>query len=237
MMRSGVFKLLVTQNASRLSNVIIAMEHLDNIPLVTNVVVDPHNDEYDFETPCLDTPTRVSRINASRALAGNAPYTGVPNITVLPDKLMRLAQPNPHEVETEALAYALTQLSIFEDRQHANELLIACNYDGRRLSPLLDTIEAMSRTEDIALVTGRWNAFREAGLNGQPLTYDSFRLFFKEFNILEYKCPASKRTSDEDLIQLVDTLFIKDPPSQKNWTDHVNVPLMTDMNGVKPFTS
>ena len=34
--------------------------------------------------------------------------------------------PNKEEVETEALAYALTQLSIFEDRAHATELLIEC---------------------------------------------------------------------------------------------------------------
>ena len=104
MKRAGVFKLLVTQNASRLPNGIIAVENLDNIPLVTNVVADPHNDEYDFDTPCPDTPTRVARMNATRALAGAVPYTGVANITVLPDKLLKLAQPNPHEVETEALA-------------------------------------------------------------------------------------------------------------------------------------
>ena len=142
-------------------------------------------------------------MNATRALAGNAPYTGVPNITVLPDKILKLAQPNAHEVETEALAYALTQLSVFDDRQHANELLVQCNYDGRQLGPLLDAIERRARAEDLALVTGRRNAFKEAGLNGQPLTYESFRRFFKDFNVLEYKCPANKRILDEGLLQLV----------------------------------
>ena len=233
MKRAGVFKLLVTQNASRLPNGVIAVEHLDNIPLVTNLITDPNGGGYDFDTPCPDTPTRVARMNATRALAGNAPYTGVPNITVLPDKILKLAQPNAHEVETEALAYALTQLSVFDDRQHANELLVQCNYDGRQLGPLLDAIERRARAEDLALVTGRRNAFKEAGLNSQPLTYETFRRFFKDFNVLEYKCPANKRILDEGLLQLVGLLFIKDPSMRKSWTDHVNAPIMRDNHGVK----
>ena len=36
MKRSGVFKLLVTHNASRLPNGVIAVDHLDNIPIITN---------------------------------------------------------------------------------------------------------------------------------------------------------------------------------------------------------
>ena len=61
---------------------------------------------------------------------------------------------NPDEVQTEALAYALTQLSIFEDRLHANELLKQCNYDGRQLGPILDAIEATAKAEAV------WNIYR-----------------------------------------------------------------------------
>ena len=45
MQRAGVFKMLVTQNASRLPNGLIAVDHIDNIPLVTGLAVDPFNDE------------------------------------------------------------------------------------------------------------------------------------------------------------------------------------------------
>ena len=103
------------------------------------------------------------------------------------------------EVAIEALAYALTQLSIFEDRLHANELLKQCNYDGRQLGPLLDTIEAKAKAEDISLVTGKRNKFKEAGLNNQPLTFDSFRKFFKEFNVYEYKCPTPDVLGDQPI--------------------------------------
>ena len=39
--RAGAFKLLVTHNASRLSNGTIAVEHLDNILFVTDMINDP----------------------------------------------------------------------------------------------------------------------------------------------------------------------------------------------------
>ena len=84
-----------------------------------------------------------------------------------------------HEVKVEALAYALTQLSIFEDEQHANELLEKCDYDGRNLAYYLDEIEAQASAEDVTLVTGQRNAFKEAGLRGLPLNFASFRAFFK----------------------------------------------------------
>ena len=49
--RAGAFKLLVTQNASRLPNGLIAVDHIDNIPFVTGLVKDPFEDEHNFETP------------------------------------------------------------------------------------------------------------------------------------------------------------------------------------------
>ena len=199
--RAGAFKLLISHNASRLSNGTICVEDIDNILIVTDLIHDPDMASYDYGNPCPDTPTRVARINASRVLAGDPVFNGVPNITAIPDKILKLCTVNEHEVQTEALAYALTQLSIFEDRLHANELLKRCDYDGRKLGPLLDDIEAKAKAEDIALVTGKRNKFKEDGLSGQPLTFASFRAFFKEFNVLEYKCPPAKRTPDYDLLQ------------------------------------
>ena len=191
MKRAGVFKLLVTQNASRLPNGTVCVDDIDNLPFVTHIIQDPLSDTYGFDSPCPHTRLRISRINATRGLAGQAPYTGVPSIASLPERYLKLAQVNPDEVETEALAYALTQLSVFSDKQHANELLAACEYDGRRLGPLLDIIEATARAEDIALVTGRRNKYKEIGLNGQPLSHESFKKFLKDFNSLEYRCPET----------------------------------------------
>ena len=73
---------------------------------------------------------------------------------MIPDRLLKLATPMKAEVAIEAHAYALTQLSGFIDRKHANELLIACNRDGRQLRPLLDAIESEATGEDVSLVTG-----------------------------------------------------------------------------------
>ena len=70
---------------------------------------------------------------------------------------------------------------MFTNKQHANELLSACDYDGRLLGPLLDQIESTARAEDIALVTGWRNKFKEVGLEGQPLTQESFQKFMKDF--------------------------------------------------------
>ena len=231
--RAGAFKLLVTQNASRMSNGTIAVEDLDNILIVTDLVNDPGMPTYDYDTPCPDTPTRVARINSVRAMSGDQIFRGVPNITTIPDKILKICTVNQDEVQTEALAYALTQLSIFEDRQHANELLKQCDYDGRKLGPILDAIESKARAEDVSLVTGKRNKFRDAGLSGQPLTFASFRKFFKEFNVFEYKCPPTKRTSNDDLLQLVGNLFIKDPSVRKLWTSHVNAPMFYDATGAK----
>ena len=91
MKRAGVFKLLVTQNASRLPNGTICVDNIDNLPFVTHILQDPHGDDYNFDSPCPGTRTRVARINATRALAGDAPYTGVPSIATIPDRYLKLA--------------------------------------------------------------------------------------------------------------------------------------------------
>ena len=36
---------------------------------------------------------------------------------------------------------------------------------------------------------------------------------------------------DDDLAQLVGTMFIKDPSYRKSWTDHVNQPTIRDASG------
>ena len=103
--RAGAFKLLISHNASRLPNGTICVEHIDNILIVTDLVNDPHTASYDYKSPCPDTPTRVARINAERAMTGQPVYNGVPNITSLPDKILKLCTVNEDEVQTEALAY------------------------------------------------------------------------------------------------------------------------------------
>ena len=231
--RAGAFTLLVEHNASRLKNGTIAVDNVNNIPFVTGLLDDPDQANYSFEKPCPDTSSRISKLNAQRTANGEPQYTGADNIAGIPDKLLKLAVPNKHEVAIEALAYALTLLSVFEDVQHANELLVACEYDGRKLAPLLDQIEAQASLEDITLVTGRRNAFKEAGLRGLPLTFDSFRAFNKAFDVLEYRCPPISRLSDNDRSQLVGTLFIKDPAARKNWSDHINQPEIFNGNGVR----
>ena len=233
LLRAGAFTLLVKHNASRLKNGTIAVDNINNIPFVTGILNDPDQSSYSFEKPCPDTSARITKLNLQRSANGEPQYTGATNIAGIPDKLLKLAVPNEHEVAIEALAYALTQLSIFEDAQHANELLVACNYDGRQLAPLLDQIEAQASLEDVTLVTGKRNAFKEAGMRGLPLTFESFRAFNKAFDVLEFRCPPSSRLSDNDRSQLVGTLFIKDPAARKNWSDHINQPEIINGNGIR----
>ena len=125
--RAGVFSLLVEHNASRLKNGTICVEDVNSIPFVTGMLNDPDQLNYSFEQPCPGTAIRIQSVNRQRAAAGDAPYAGADNIAGIPDKLLKLAIPNKHEVAIEALAYALTLLSIFEDVQHANELLVSCD--------------------------------------------------------------------------------------------------------------
>ena len=82
-------------------------------------------------------------------------------------------------------------------------------------------------------MTGRRNAFKEAGLRGLPLTFDSFRGFNKAYDLLEFRCPPNSRLSDADRAQLVGTLFIKDPTARKNWSDHINQPEIINVNGIR----
>ena len=229
--RAGAFQMLIKNNASRLKNGQMCVDDIDNIPFVVQLVNDPDEGTYTFENPCPDTATRVARFNTSRVMQGLPPYTGVPNISTLPDRYVKMATVNKEEVETEALAFALTQLSIFEDKLHANELLEQCDYDGRKLAPLLDAIEREATAQDITLVTGRRNAFKEGGLKNMPLTHASFKSFFEELNILEYKCPPSKRLSDDEMAQVVGTIFIKDPSQRKNWCNHLNQPVIRGAAG------
>ena len=171
MKRAGAFTLLIQHNACRVKGGTICVEHIDSIPIIAKVLDDPDQDTYTYEQPCPGTAARIARINATRALAGQNPYTGVPNLNSLPANLLKIAMPNEHEVKVEALAYALTQLSIFDDEEHANELLELCEYDGRKLAPFFDEIERQASGEDITLVTGRRNAFKEAGLKGTSKGY------------------------------------------------------------------
>ena len=53
----------------------------------------------------------------------------------------------------------------------------------------------------------------------------------KEFNAVEVMVPPSSRRSDDQLRQMVGTLFIKDPARRKDWVSHLNQPVITDASG------
>ena len=57
MRRAGAFKLLVSNNASRLRNGVIAVEDLDSVLIVTNMINDPYLANYNYESPCPNTAT------------------------------------------------------------------------------------------------------------------------------------------------------------------------------------
>ena len=231
MRRAGVFQLLTQHGASRAKGGAICVANLNDIAFVTQLVKDPMQNTYSLENPCPDTQTRMDQLNAERAAAGLPIYSGINSIAEVPDKLLKLAMPNEDEVRTEALAMALTMLSIFEDRHHANELLRRCQYDGRKLGPLLDEIEAQSTEEDITLVTSRRDKFKDTGLSGMTLNFSSFRAFWKQFNVLEYRCPPGHRLDDRQKMQMVNKLFICDPSFRKNWSDHINAPVIRNALG------
>ena len=48
------------------------MEHRDNILIVADLINNPYTDTYDYASPCPDTLTRVTKINAERAAASKA---------------------------------------------------------------------------------------------------------------------------------------------------------------------
>ena len=66
-----------------------------------------------------------------------------------------------------------------------------------------------------------------------PLTQASFKAFFEEFNILEYRCPPAKRLGDDELAQIVGTIFIKDPTQRQNWSNHLNQPVTLSPTGAR----
>ena len=101
MQRAGAFALLVQHNACRVKGGTICVEHLDTIPIIAKVLIDPNQDTYTYEKPCPDTATRIKAINESRSAAGLADYTGVPNLTSLPANLLKIAMPNEHEACTQ----------------------------------------------------------------------------------------------------------------------------------------
>ena len=100
MRRAGTFQLLICHGASRLKSGLICVEDIDSFPFVTNLVNDPEVDSYTFQNPCPNTAVRIARFNADRALRGEAPYTGVPNLGDLPDRYLKLASPNADEVKS-----------------------------------------------------------------------------------------------------------------------------------------
>ena len=131
--RAGSFTLLVEHNASRLRNGTIAVDDVNNIPFVTGLIIDPDQPSYSFERPCPGTTSRIASLNVQRAANGEALYVGADNIG------------HPEQARgghRSARIRAYDSQCVFEDTQHANELLVACDYDGRKLAPLLDQIEA-----------------------------------------------------------------------------------------------
>ena len=59
----------------------------------------------------------------------------------------------PNDVRIEDHAYALTMLSVWEDREEANRLLLECGRSGRHLRAILDIKQALARGEDVTLIS------------------------------------------------------------------------------------
>ena len=118
--RLGAYELLIKHNAAApLGNNMIATEDLDSIPFVTDMLEDPNVGNYTYRNPCPDTPTRIAATNAVRVAAGDAPFTGVPRLSSIPSAYLKVVTFNKFAVAVEDHAYALTQLSIFEDQVEA----------------------------------------------------------------------------------------------------------------------
>ena len=167
--RLGAFEMLIKHNAAPLSNNMIATEDLDSIPFVADMVQDPNLDNYTYRNPCPDTPTRIAATNAVRTAAGEAPFLGVPRLSSIPSVYLKIVTFNKSAAAVDDHAYALTQLSIFEDQVEANRLLTLCGRSGRRLRAILDAIEADASGEDVTLVVGKRDAIVNRGVGGMPL--------------------------------------------------------------------
>ena len=214
--RLGAFELLVKHNSTRLNNGTIATEDASNIPFVLNLIEDPHVDTYTYKNPCPDTNQRVAAYNAYRTRRGESLFNGIPSVASLPASLLKMAVPMPNEVRIEDHAYALTMLSIWEDREEANRLLIECDRSGRKLRAILDIKEGMARGEDVTLISGMRDEIERKGLTGLELNLESFREFIRRHERAEVKCPPAERRTDDQLRQMVGKLFIKDPSWRKS---------------------
>ena len=230
--RLRAFKLLIEKNASKLSNG-LAAESLLDIPFVSGQIVDPDQANYNYDNPCPSAAVRVARFNAGRAAAGLAPYIGYANLQAVPANILKLAMPMPHEIEMDDHAYALTILSVWEDRAEANQLLAACGSSGRALGPFLDAIERQAVPEDLTLVTGLRDSIVQKGLRGQELTFQTFKDFLKRFNTAEVACPPAVRKTDDQLRQMIGNLFILDPGMRKTWSENINKPEVVNVLGVR----
>ena len=124
--RLGAFKLLIRHRACRMPNGVIAVQDVNSIPFVMDMVADPDTATYSYSSPCPDTPARIAKLNASRP-SGSTPFVGYGTLDKVPASVLKLAAPMPYEIEVEDHAYALTQLSIFKDQKVAQRLLEQCN--------------------------------------------------------------------------------------------------------------
>ena len=90
---------------------------------------DPDQASYTFEKPCPDTSRRINALNLQRTANGEQAYTGATTTSQeFPTSSSTGHPEQARGVHRSARIYALTQLSVFEDKQHANELLVACDY-------------------------------------------------------------------------------------------------------------
>ena len=220
--------MLVKHNATRLYNGTIATEDPSSVAFVLGLVDDPFVDDYTFEDPCPATQTRIRRYNQYRTANGQATFNGIPTIADLPTSVLKLAVPMPNDVKIEDHAYALTMLSVWEDREEANRLLIECGRSGRQLRSILDRKEKEARGEDITLISGKRDEVENRGLENLELNYENYKNYMRKHERAEVKCPPVERRSDDQLRQMVGKLFIKDPTWRKVWLDHINSPIVIE---------
>ena len=102
--RLGAFELLIKHRACRLSNGTIAVQDVNSIPFVTQMVNDPAADTYSYARPCPDTATRVATLNADRATRSEPAYVGYRDVSSVPASILKLAAPMPFEIAIEEQA-------------------------------------------------------------------------------------------------------------------------------------